>query len=133
MHTYVFTIVISGPDDVTVCEGGGATFTCVLDNSSNISSSDVQWYRVMIMDTYTLDIRGQKDSNISFITSTINDTLSSLLTITNARESYAGYYWVGTSKFSVCNASLTVLTRTYVKINHAYTQLLKLKYIMSYV
>ena len=48
IHTYVSmlisTTVISKPDDVTVCEGGSTTFTCVLDSS--ISSDDVQWYRL---------------------------------------------------------------------------------------
>ena len=33
-------------------------------------------------------------SNICFTTSTINNTLTGSLTITNAVKSYTGYYWV---------------------------------------
>ena len=40
---HISTAVISEPDDVTICEGEGAVFTCVLN--SNIRSDDVQWYR----------------------------------------------------------------------------------------
>ena len=103
-----FTIVISEPDDVTICEGGSTIFTCVLDSS--ISSDDVQWYR-LIMDTSTTVMVDPQDSNIQFTTSTTNNTSTSSLTITNAVKSYTGYYWVRLpSDDDVCNVSLTVVT-----------------------
>ena len=102
------TTVISEPDDVTVCEGRSTTFTCILDSS--ISSDDVQWYR-LLKDTSTTDMIDPQDSNAPFITSTINNTLTSNLTIPNAIKSYTGYYWIRLpSGNDVCNVSLTVLT-----------------------
>ena len=106
-----FTTVISQPDDVSICEGRGAVFTCVLN--SNIRSDDVQWYR-FIKDTSTTEIVDPNGENINFLTRTIGSTTSSSLTITNAIKSYTGYFWVGTSSLSVCNASLTVITSMYV-------------------
>ena len=101
--------MISEPDDddVTICEGEGAVFTCVLNRNVG---DDVQWYRY-IMDTgisVAVDPRGQ---NIAILTHTGN-TLTSSLTITNAVKSYTGYYWVGTLSVNVCNVSLTVSTST---------------------
>ena len=130
--------MISEPDDVTVCEGEGAVFTCVLN--SNIRSDDVQWYR-FIKDTNTTVMVDPNGGNINFRTHTIVVTInnrtaisngnatnnestantsttlistenrtSSSLTVTNALKSYTGYFWVGTPSRNVCNASLTVLT-----------------------
>ena len=108
---FIDLLVISEPDDVTVCEGRSTTFTCVLDSS--ISSNDVQWYR-LVMDTSITEGVNQS-SNIHFTTSTTNNTLTSSLTITNATKSYSGYFWVGTPSVNVCNVSLTVFgTSTYV-------------------
>ena len=101
------TTVISQPDDVTICEGEGAVFICVLN--SNISSDDVQWYR-FINDTSTTEMVDPNGENINFLTRTIGSTINSSLTITNAIRSYTGYFWVGTPSLNVCNASLTVLT-----------------------
>ena len=105
------TTVISQPDNVTACEGREAVFTCVLD--SNIRSDDVQWYR-FINDTSTTEMVDPNGGNISFVNHTIGNTTNTSLTITNVRKSYTGYFWVGTSSLNVCNASLTVLTSTYV-------------------
>ena len=107
------TTVISQPDDATICEGGGTMFTCVLN--SNIRSDDVQWYR-FIKDTSTTEMVDPNGGNINFLTRTIGGTNSSL-TITNAIKSYTGYFWVGTPSLNICNASLTVLTSTYVCIH----------------
>ena len=111
MYIYFFsTTVIRRPDDVTVCEGKGVVFTCVLSTTNNnINSDDVPWYR-LVKDTGITEMVDQQDSNIHFTTSTINNTLTSQLTITNARKSHTGYYWVGTAYFNVCNVSLTVTT-----------------------
>ena len=108
MQIYLFTTaVISEPDDVTICEGRSTTFTCLLDGS--ISSDNVQWYR-LIKDTGTTIMIDPQDNNIHLTTSTINNTLTSSLTITNAIKSYTGYYWVRLPFDNICNASLTVVT-----------------------
>ena len=109
-YMYLCITVISEPDNVTVCEGRSTTFSCLLDSS--ISSDDVQWYR-LIEDTSTT-VMVAHDSNIHFTTSTINNTLTTNLTITNTTKSYAGYYWVRLPSDDVCNASLTVLQSMYI-------------------
>ena len=84
-------------------------FTCVLDTTNNnISSDDVHCYR-FIKDTGITEMVDQQGSNIHFTNSTISNTLTSELTITNSTQSHTGYYWVGTPSFNVCNVSLTVL------------------------
>ena len=107
MYVFLLVTVISEPDDVTICEGKSTIFTCVW--SGSISSDDVQWYR-LIMDTSTTVMVDPQGSNIQFTTSTINNTLTSLLTITNANRSYTGYYWVRLPSDDVCNVSLIVTT-----------------------
>ena len=102
----ISTTVISQPDDVTICEGEGAVFTCVLN--SNIGSVDVQWYR-FIKDTSTTEMVDPNGKNITFLTHT-NGNTSSSLNITNAIKSYTGYFWVRTPSLNVCNVSLTVTT-----------------------
>ena len=103
------TIVIN---NVTVSEEGQAVFTCVLNKTN--ARDDVWWYR-LIKDTNTAE-RVNQSSNINFTTSTINNTLTSSLTITNARRSYTGYYWVGTPSVNVCNISLTILTSMCIEL-----------------
>ena len=66
------------------------------------------------MDTSTTVMVDPRDSNIQFTTSTINNTLTSSLTITNAVKSYTGYYWVRLPSDDVCNVSLTVGTSKYL-------------------
>ena len=106
---YISTIALSQPDNVTVCEGEEAVFTCrFTTTNSSIRSDDVQWYR-LIMDTNTAVMVDPQDSNIHFITSTTNNTLTTTLTITNAVRSYTGYYWVRLDD-DVCSVSLTVTT-----------------------
>ena len=121
MHPKIFvklfilgTTVISEPDDVTICEGDRAVFTCVLN--SNIRSDDVQWYR-FIKDTSTTEMVDPGGDNINFITDTNGNTTSSSLTITNTLISFTGFFWVVTPSFDVCNASLTVLAGNYICIN----------------
>ena len=113
MSLCIYIIVISQPDDVTICEGEGAVFTCVLN--SNISSDDVQWYR-FIKDTSTTEMVDPNGENINFLTHT-NGSTNSSLTTTNAIKSYTGYFWVGTPSLNVCNASLTVLASMYICIH----------------
>ena len=108
--TFVSTTVISQSDDVTICEGRRAVLTCVLN--SDISSDDVQWYR-LIKDTSNTEMVDPNGENINFLTHTIGNTINSSLTITNARISYTGYFWLGTPFLNVCNVSLTVRTSMY--------------------
>ena len=112
--TYVntSTTVISQPYDVTICEGEGAVFTCVLNG--NIRSDDVQWYR-FIKDTSTTVMVDPNGENINIMNHTNESTTNSSLTVTNAIISYTGHFWVGTPFLNVCNASLIVGTSTYVK------------------
>ena len=101
-------IVISEPNNVAVCEGKEAVFTCGLN--SYIKSNNVQWYR-FIKDTSTTVIVNPDGDNINFSTDTVMGNATNIsLTITNVIKSYTGYFWVGTSSLNVCNASLTVLT-----------------------
>ena len=120
--------MISQPDNVTICEGEGAVFTCVLN--SNIRSDDVQWYR-FIKDTSTTVMVDPNGGNINIMNHYNESTTSSSLTITNAIKSYTGYFWVRIScLINVCNASLTVLTSTYVnRVHHIYTYI----YIYIYI
>ena len=103
--------MISQPDDVTICEGEGAVFTCVLN--SNIRSDDVQWYR-FIKDTSTTVMVDPNGGNFNIMNHYNESTTNSSLTITNAIKSYTGYFWVGTPSLNVCNASLTVVASMYV-------------------
>ena len=101
----ISTLVISEPDDATVCEGRRTVFTCVLN--SNRRYSDILWYR-FIKDTGTTEMVDPDDQSITIATHT-ESRINSSLTITNIRKSYIGYYWVATSFFNVCNVSLTVV------------------------
>ena len=76
---------------------------------SSISSDDVQWYR-LLKDTGTTVMVDPQGSNIHSTTSTINNTLTTNLTVTNAIKSFTGYYWVRLPSDNVCNVSLTVGT-----------------------
>ena len=99
-----YFIVISEPDDVTVCEGVSTTLTCVL----GATDATVEWYR-LIKNTGTTQRIRQNRQDISFTTSNGNATTNSVLTINDAKESHTGYYWVG-EFVGVCNASVTVRT-----------------------
>ena len=115
VHMY-FTVVLHGPDNVTVCEGGSTTFTCVLDRSHTtksgenvlLNSDNVKWHRTVMGRSSTETI--VQGSNIHFTTSTNDSALSSSLTVSNANRSYTGLYFVGTPYYTVCRASLTVTT-----------------------
>ena len=110
------TTVISEPDDVTICEGRQAVFTCVLNTTIKyINSSDVQWYR-FIKDTSNTEMVDQDGTDIHYVTHHSGNTLTSQLTITNTVKSHAGYYWIRTPSSNICNASLTVTTSMYICI-----------------
>ena len=106
---FVSATVIHKPDDVTVCEGEGAVFKCELNTTdSNLTSYDVQWYSSVLRNRSIIEGEDQQGNIIHFTNSTVNNTLTTTLTITNVTKSYTGYYWVGTPYFNVCNVSLTL-------------------------
>ena len=116
IFTY-FLVVISEPDDVTVCEGTSSTrFTCVLNGS--ISSDDVQWYRIL-KDTGTTERLGRLD-DFTVVPISGQNSFTILLFIFNVRISYTGYYWVRLPADDVCNTSFTVSTGKYL---HLYTDI----------
>ena len=110
------SIVANGEtDDVTICEGGGAMFECVLNtaNNNNISSDNVHWYR-FIKNTGATEMIKPNGTRIAFVTNHSGSVLTTDLTITNAVTSYAGYYWVKLLSNFSCNTSVTVRTSTFV-------------------
>ena len=111
MFYLLLSIVNGEPDDVTVCKGKRAMFICELNETdTSIRNENVQWYR-LIKDTSTKErVNTNQSSNIHFTNSTINDTLTTTLTITNTTKSHNGYYWVRIPFDKVCNTSLTVVT-----------------------
>ena len=105
---FLSTIVISEPDNVTVCEGEQDTrLTCVLDSS--ISSDNVQWYR-LIMDTSTTQRVSDVEGSIIIVPIPSQNSFTTRVYIHNARKFFTGYYWVKLSSGIVCNVSLTVAT-----------------------
>ena len=90
------------------------SLNCVLN--SNIRSDDVQWYRFIKNTSTTVMV--DPNINILIMNHTNGSTINSLLTITctNAIISDTGYFWVVTPSLNVCNASLTVLAITYIRM-----------------
>ena len=108
MNVFISTIVISQPDNLIVCEGKEAVFSCTLNTTNtDISGDHLYWYR-LTKDATTAKMMNADRESIMFTSGYGNSTLR----IKNATESYTGYYWVGTSSFNVCNVSLTVSTST---------------------
>ena len=122
MHKmFISIIAFDEPDDVTICEGGGAVFSCVLNTTNtNISSDDVQWYR-FIKNTGTTEMINPNGTSIAFVTNHSGNVLTTILTITNAMKSYTGYYWVRLLSNFSCNMSVTVGTSTYANRVLPYT------------
>ena len=107
-----FLLVITPPNDVTICEGQDAVFTCVLHKS--ISETDVMWYYRSMKNISVTEIVEEGRRNVSFTMN--NDAVNSSLFINNATKSYTGFYWTEISTFNVCNASLAVLTSMWLCI-----------------
>ena len=127
MHVHIsrscvcyFTIVIKEPNNVTVCEGKEAVFTCVLNKTStNINRSDVQWCS-LVKDTGITEMVYEYGQNIHYVT---YPNLTSTLTIRTARQSYAGYFWVKTPSDTVGNATLTVLSSMLTELSYNYVHI----------
>jgi len=85
-------------------------FTCVLNTTNtNIRYNDLYWYR-FIKGTSTSEILDPYEDSINFLIYTTGTIINSSIIINNARQSYTGYYWMGTPFSNVCNVSLNVLT-----------------------
>ena len=107
-YMLISTTVISEPDDVTVCEGRSATFTCIFQDSG-IKNEGVQWYR-LLKDTGTTErLHTQRGDMIDILISNENN-FTTILYLLNARKSHTGYYWVRLPSDDVCNVSLTIGT-----------------------
>ena len=101
------TDVIGHPEDVRICEGREAVFTCVLD--AVVAINNVEWRRYTKSGgTRRMIDLNEEDIRI-FTTNTENDTTSSELSIPEVRMADVGSYWVEIQRFTFCNASLTVL------------------------
>ena len=100
-----------------MCEGEGrsTSFTCVLD--SNISRSNLHWYRIL-KDTGTVEKiqRNQKDMPVVPIFN--NNSFNTTLYILSANRFYTGFYWVRLSSGDVCNVSLTVTTSMFICVTY---------------
>ena len=113
---YAATITTQ-PRDVTVCNGGVAVFTCVVDrNSTDITSDDVMWQMIRIsggISTLSTSLTGGIRFNIT--TTISGDILTSIFTITGVTDSSV----LGTSSYRCVvndmmsrNASLYISTGT---------------------
>jgi len=72
------------PSNVTVCTGGVAVFTCVMDkHGTNITSDDLMWEQIRV-GGHTSTLRTIGSFNIT--TTISGDTLTSTLTITGATD-----------------------------------------------
>ena len=111
LYTYDFCLytAISEPSDVTVCEEESTTLPCVLN--SNITSDDVQWYR-LVKGTNTAQRVSNAGDGFADVPIPDNNTFTTTLYIFNAVRSYTGYYWVRLPLplGDVCNTSFTVST-----------------------
>ena len=106
--------VITQPDNTTVCGGGTAVFTCVIDILNvNISIEDIRWWRKREDNNATIQLRLPSIIKRYNITNIISEhRLTSVLMITDVRLADLGLYWLGLTinKNKLCNnAFLSVL------------------------
>ena len=103
---FVSATVLSEPDDVTVCEGGSISLTCVLNGS--MTSDDVQWYR-LLKNTSTIE-RVQRQEGMVAVPIPNENSFTAMLYIINVNRSYTGYYWVKLPSHYVCITPFIVIT-----------------------
>ena len=88
--------MITQPDNATVCEGGAADFTCVI-NITNVSESiGVKWWRIrkdQNSGNVSIGTQGITRHNVINNINNINDILTSVLMITDVRTTDIGPYW----------------------------------------
>ena len=106
--------MITQPENITVCEGGIAVFTCVVDfrNISMVDIENINWWRTrldhnsptdVIISPHTLGIDIMK--NIS------GNRLTSVLMITGVKLSHVGPYWLGfTEDENLSNKAFLIVT-----------------------
>lgn len=97
---YFIFAVITQPRNTNVCDGGTATFTCVIDiRNVNVDSVNISWWRKThyhennyLPDPAVIPLR----SSHKFIITNNNNgnSLTSVLMITNVLSSDAGPYWL---------------------------------------
>ena len=110
-YLHLSAIVIQEPNDFTLCEAKDKSFNCTVNTTNiNINHTDMQWYRFIYGTSTTEMIVNRQNPDIIIFGNSSDNSSTSVLHITNARQSYTGYYWVGLPSFNVCNVSLTVLT-----------------------
>ena len=96
---YYVVTVITQPNNTTICEGGTAVFTCVMDILNvSVSLADVKWWRTRTdlgLNRYSVNviISTQGLARLSLNNNISQDTLTSALMITNVRSSDIGPYW----------------------------------------
>ena len=96
---YITVTVVDQPDNVTVCVGGTAFFTCVVDITNVIiSKGDVRWWRKRT--DVSSGILLISENNVRYkVTNSINDQrLNSTLMITHVISTLSGPYWPGLTR-----------------------------------
>ena len=82
-------VITTQPSDITVCNGGAAVFTCVVDrNGTDITSDDVMWQQMRMnggISTLYSSLTGRVPFNIT--TTISGDILTSTLTVTGVTDS----------------------------------------------
>ena len=89
--------MITQPHNVTGCVGRTVMFTFVMEfQNVSISIEDVKWWRRRIDDASNISLLvDTKGNNLFSITSNIiNETLTSVLMITELRSGFTGPYWL---------------------------------------
>ena len=125
MYTYILcitVIVITQPYNTTVCEGGTAVFTCVMDiRNFGINTVDIRWWRIR-KDLYNYDslpLLITQNIRRFIVTSVISEyRIKSVLTITDIMLAHIGPYWPGLSDAKeLCDMGfLSIVLGSYVHI-----------------
>ena len=89
-------IVITQPDNTTVCEGGTAVFTCVMDIlNTGISIKDIRWWRIRTDQNAAAAMLTQHFDRYNITNSINGHKLTGVLVITNVKLLDMGPYWLG--------------------------------------
>ena len=98
-YTYVIitVTVITQPDNTTVCEGGTAVFTCTMNiTNATINTMDAKWWRIrtdLNNDSVDVPVSTHALPRLNINNSISQNTLTSVLMITNVKSSHIGPYW----------------------------------------
>ena len=96
--------MIAHPDNSTVCNGGTAIFTCIIDILNvSINTRDIKWQRIREDHNTTVMIsHGVRRFNV--VNNISEGTLTSVVMITNVRSTDMGPYWL---ELKITNESMT--------------------------